>query len=309
MTTTATDRLNASTSSNGIKAPVRVATTASITLSGLQTIDGVTVATGDRVLVKNQSTASQNGIYVADTSDWERAPDFDGTRDAVKGTLVYVSSGSLNVNTFWSVTTSDPITIGTTSISFSATPTLSGALLAANNLSDLTSTSTARTNLGLGTAATSASSSFAASSVTISASGLATGGGSLTTNRTVTVTAATQSDMEAASSTTTAVTPSVVRHHPGVAKAWVLFTSDGTITASYNVTSVTKNSTGDYTVTFTTAFSSANYVAFGMAQSDATWGYKPGGTKSTTACQLVSKDLGGTLVDVVSGSLVFFGDQ
>jgi hypothetical protein len=76
--------------------------------------------------------------------------------------------------------------------------------------------------------------------------------------------AAVQSDQEAASSTTLAVTPGTQKYHPSAAKAWVSFTdSAGTITinASYNVSSVTRNGTGDYTVNFTTAFSSAEYCA------------------------------------------------
>ena len=72
----------ASTSPNSglaIKTPVRVATTANITLSGTQTIEGVTVAADDRVLAKDQTTGSQNGVYKVSTGSWTRATDFDGT--------------------------------------------------------------------------------------------------------------------------------------------------------------------------------------------------------------------------------------
>lgn len=97
----------------------------------------------------------------------------------------------------------------------------------------------------------------------VATAGLATGG-PITSTGTVTVTAAVQADLEAATSTTTAVTPAVVQYHPGVAKAWVMITnpagSPPTISASYNVTSVTRGSTGVYTVTLTTAMSSANYA-------------------------------------------------
>ena len=58
------------------KLPCRAATTANITLSGTQTIDGITLVAGDRVLVKNQTTASQNGIYEVASSGWTRAYDF-----------------------------------------------------------------------------------------------------------------------------------------------------------------------------------------------------------------------------------------
>jgi hypothetical protein len=98
-----------------MKAPVRVATTANITLSGEQTVDGVAIVADDRVLVKDQNTASENGIYRADTSTWQRDYDWDGSFDVKRGTVVYVTSGTTNQG-FWAVTTADPITIGTTSV-------------------------------------------------------------------------------------------------------------------------------------------------------------------------------------------------
>ena len=61
----------------GPKAACAVATTANITLSGLQTIDGYTTLAGDRVLVKNQGSSQYNGIYIASASTWTRATDMD----------------------------------------------------------------------------------------------------------------------------------------------------------------------------------------------------------------------------------------
>jgi hypothetical protein len=118
MSSTKTDRLNGVTDGVAVKAPCRVATTVNITLSGLQTVDGVALAAGDRVLVKNQSTASQNGIYVASTGPWARAADFDGSGDAVRGTRVYVNFGSVGQNTVYTCTASDPISFGTSTIPF-----------------------------------------------------------------------------------------------------------------------------------------------------------------------------------------------
>lgn len=115
MTTTISSRRQGVNAGIAFKVPCRVATTANITLSGLQTIDGVTVVADDRVLVKDQTTASQNGIYRADTSTWQRDYDWDGSFDVKKGTLVYVTSGTTNKG-FWAVTTDDPITIGTSSV-------------------------------------------------------------------------------------------------------------------------------------------------------------------------------------------------
>jgi len=118
MASVATDRRQGVNSGAAIKVPVKAATTANITLSGEQTIDGVALVDGDRVLVKNQTTASENGIYEVDTSTWSRAPDWDGSYDVKEGTFVYVTDGTVNAALFYSVTTADPITIGTTSVAF-----------------------------------------------------------------------------------------------------------------------------------------------------------------------------------------------
>lgn len=106
---------------NGLdwKQSVRVATTANITLSGLQTIDGVSVQAGDRVLVKNQSTAAQNGIYVAASGAWTRATDADSGAEVTSGMAVMVTEGTTQGDTQWVLTTNDPITLGTTALSFS----------------------------------------------------------------------------------------------------------------------------------------------------------------------------------------------
>lgn len=100
---------------------VKVATTVNITLSGLQTIDGYAVNAGERVLVKNQSTGSQNGVYLAAAGAWTRSSDFDGspTNEVNSGALVYVEQGTTNGNSSWVLVSTDPITIGTTALIFS----------------------------------------------------------------------------------------------------------------------------------------------------------------------------------------------
>lgn len=117
MPTTSTDRLAGLSTSVAVKAPCRVAATSNITLSGEQTISSVAVVEGDRVLVTAQTTATENGIYVADAGAWARAKDFDGARDVVSGTLVLVGPGV--GARFWQVTNTGTITIGTTSITLS----------------------------------------------------------------------------------------------------------------------------------------------------------------------------------------------
>lgn len=102
-----------------VKESVHVATTANLaSLSGLLTIDGHTIEAGQRVLVKNQSTASENGIYVAGSSTWSRADDFDGTPAVDTGAFTFVEYGTVNGGTGWVLTTTGTITIGTTALTF-----------------------------------------------------------------------------------------------------------------------------------------------------------------------------------------------
>ena len=110
-----------------VKGSVRAATTANITLSGAQTIDGVSVVAGERVLVKNQTTGSQNGIYVAATGAWSRSDDADTSAEVTSGCFVFVSEGSL-ASTGWVLTTADPIVLGTTSLSFTQFNSASGVV-------------------------------------------------------------------------------------------------------------------------------------------------------------------------------------
>ena len=98
-------------------AAARAGTTANITLSGEQTIDGVSVVTGDRVLVKNQSTGAENGVYVCDSGSWSY--DADWVTGSVKpGSAVFVEEGSVNADSGWIVTTDGTITVGSTSVAF-----------------------------------------------------------------------------------------------------------------------------------------------------------------------------------------------
>lgn len=99
------------------KKSVRAATTANITLSGTQTIDGVAVVAGDRVLVKNQTTASQNGIYVVAAGAWSRATDADTSAEISCG-IVAVDVGTANGSELWTNTFRATDTLGTTAMSW-----------------------------------------------------------------------------------------------------------------------------------------------------------------------------------------------
>jgi hypothetical protein len=99
------------------KTAVRVATTANITLSGLQTIDGVLLVAGDRVLVKNQTTNTQNGVYDASASAWVRSTDSDIGTELVNA-FYFVTQGTTLQATGFVQSTPGPLTLGTSAIVF-----------------------------------------------------------------------------------------------------------------------------------------------------------------------------------------------
>jgi phage-related tail fiber protein len=105
--------------------PARVATTGNITLSGEQVIDGV-LTSAYRVLVKNQTTASENGIYVSDAGAWVRAVDADADPEVVGAKMVSVSEGTAHGDTLWQLTTNDPITVGVTGLTFTENQSTGG---------------------------------------------------------------------------------------------------------------------------------------------------------------------------------------
>jgi len=100
------------------KQSVRVATTANIALAGLQTIDAVALVAGDRVLVKNQAVAKDNGIYVVAAAVWPRAPDADTNAEVTSALLTSVEQGATLADTRWQLVTDGLIVLGTTALTF-----------------------------------------------------------------------------------------------------------------------------------------------------------------------------------------------
>lgn len=126
------------------KSPVRAATTANGTLATAyangQTIDGVTLATGDRILIKDQTTGQDNGIYVVAASGApSRASDANTNGELAPGTTVYVTEGTVNGDKSYSITSNAAITIGTTSHTWGQTGG-SGTTYSAGDGLQLTST-------------------------------------------------------------------------------------------------------------------------------------------------------------------------
>jgi hypothetical protein len=100
------------------KQSVRVATVAPIILSGEQSIDGIAVISGDRVLVKDQAATAANGVYVAAAGVWTRAVDADSGSKLNPGATVPVESGTVNADTQWTLKTDGQVVVGTTPLVF-----------------------------------------------------------------------------------------------------------------------------------------------------------------------------------------------
>ncbi len=132
------------------KKSVAVATTANITLSAAQTIDDIAVVAGDRVLVKNQTTASQNGIYVVNASTWTRALDAD-TADEIASAIVNVDKGTVNGGQVFTNTFKSTDTLDTTSMTWYRGMYESGTwgISVTGNASTATTLATARTINGV----------------------------------------------------------------------------------------------------------------------------------------------------------------
>lgn len=164
------------------KEPVRVATTANITLSGTQTIDSVSVVADDRVLVRAQTNPAENGVWVVASGAWARATDFDSGTEVVNGTML-VSEGTTYADTQWTMSANAPIVVGTDAMTFSqmtggTAVTAGNGLTQTGNTIDVGTASASRIvvnadNIDLATTGVSAGSY---SNVTVDTYGRVTGG-------------------------------------------------------------------------------------------------------------------------------------
>ncbi len=118
------------------KPSVRAATTANVTLSGTQTIDGVSLVADERLLVKDQSTGSENGIYIIAAGAWSRSGDANQNAEVLSGDLVYAREGTANGKKYFSIETIDPIAVGVTAIIYSELKSNSNAISIDDNTAD-----------------------------------------------------------------------------------------------------------------------------------------------------------------------------
>ena len=163
---------------NGIavKTAVKYATTANVTLSGLGTQAGgdwgSSLTAGDRILVKNNTTGSENGIYVAAASSWTRATDFDNASEIVPNSFFFVGQGTTLSDTGWTLTTDGTIVVGTTSLAFNQFSS-AGVILAGNGMTKTGSTLDVNVGNGIQILSNNVTIKLADSTLSLSASGVA----------------------------------------------------------------------------------------------------------------------------------------
>jgi len=183
-------RINASQISNiDYKQAVRVVSLTNVTLAGgaPNVVDGVTLSVNDRVLVAGQSTGSQNGIYyvqtvgAGSTGTWVRTVDASSTGQILGGMLVMVSQGTTYADTVWELTTDDPITVGTTSLTF-VQSNGSSSLKSGNSNVSVTTNGNVTVSSGGTAGVLTVSSTGVVISGTISATGSVSAAGNITGN-------------------------------------------------------------------------------------------------------------------------------
>lgn len=130
------------------KQAVRVITVSNVTFSGSApaSVDGVSLATNDRILVAGQTTGSQNGLYIVQTvgsgssGNWVRSTDSNTTGELEAGTIVMVTEGTVYKDTQWKLTTNNPIIIGTTALTFEQNSAFAFGNIYANSTAVLANT-------------------------------------------------------------------------------------------------------------------------------------------------------------------------
>jgi hypothetical protein len=263
------------------KQAVRASSTANIpTLSGLLTVDTITLTAGERVLVKNQSTASQNGIYVASATAWSRASDAD-TWDEYLGAVVFVESGG-QAGSAWYSSAQPGGTLGVTAINWS-------------NFS-VAAVYTAGTGLSLNANEFSISNT----AVTAASYGSASQVGTFTVNA--------QGQLTAASNTAIAIANTQVSGLGTMStqSAASVAITGGTINGT-TIGGTTAGAVTGTTVTATTQFSGAGTGLTGTAAGLSIGGTAATATSATTATNLAGGATGSVPYQSAAGATTFLG--
>jgi len=155
-----------------VKDSVKAATTTNITLSGTQTIDSVPLSIGDRVLVKDQTTPTENGLYVVASGAWTRTSDAD-TGSELRGAFTFVQQGVNYADTGWVMTTDVNVVVGTTAINWIQFSS-AGQIIAGSGLGKSGNFLYIQldTNSGLSVSSAGLKHAFSGSTITADASGL-----------------------------------------------------------------------------------------------------------------------------------------
>lgn len=165
------------------KQATRVVTTSNITLSGgaPAVVDGVTLAEDDRVLVTGQSTGSQNGLYIVSTvgtgsnGTWVRTSDGNETGEIEAGMIVMVTEGTTYRDTQWKLITDNPITIGSTALTFTQNYSANSISGGTSNVAVYSNANVTISSAGTANVLTISSTGIVVNG-TVSASGNVTGG-------------------------------------------------------------------------------------------------------------------------------------
>lgn len=262
---------------------VLVATTANITLSGEQTIDGV-LTSASRVLVKDQTTTANNGIYVSGAGVWTRASDANALAEFVLGRAVFVQSGTVGGGREYRINSS-VISLGTSPVTFSDAIKQGAATLGATSATTLTASGAAALNGGTTTTTLTASGSSSLQSVsatTVTASGaisgasVTAGGGTLAqATETVrgTVEIATAAEVTAGADDLAAITSKKLREQGRLQKFYEspqqTITSGGALTLSHGLVARPKLvQTTIVNVTAEAGYTAGQEIVFGTYYDD-----------------------------------------
>jgi len=258
------------------KNPALCATTANITLSGLQTIDGIAVTAGVRVLVKNQTNTANNGIYAAATGTWTRTTDAD-TWDKLVSAFLFIESGTANAGTAWYCSAQPGGTLGVTGISW--------------NTFSFTSSYTAGTGLTL------AGTQFSISNtgVTSASYGTASSVPTLAINAQGQVTSASNTTISIPNTQVTGLGTMSTQNANNVA------ITGGSITG----TPISGSTVGGTTITASTQFSGPGTGLTGTASSLSIGGNAATATSATTAGSATTATTATNLAAGVTGSVPY----